>query len=107
MELRGIEPLTFSMRTRRATNCAIAPRHPRRRRCRPLEQRGKAYQYARPVNQTGSRPGDHSPAVWVCIRIPSSLKMLIICAGRAPAAERLCGTRVSNSAASPRTKISS
>ncbi len=25
MELRGIEPLTFSMRTRRATNCAIAP----------------------------------------------------------------------------------
>lgn len=26
VELRGIEPLTFSMRTRRATNCAIAPR---------------------------------------------------------------------------------
>jgi len=25
VELRGIEPLTFSMRTRRATNCAIAP----------------------------------------------------------------------------------
>lgn len=26
VELRGIEPLTFSMRTRRATNCATAPR---------------------------------------------------------------------------------
>ena len=25
VELRGFEPLTFSMRTRRATNCAIAP----------------------------------------------------------------------------------
>ena len=26
VELRGFEPLTFSLRTRRATNCAIAPR---------------------------------------------------------------------------------
>ncbi len=26
VELRGIEPLTFSLRTRRATNCATAPR---------------------------------------------------------------------------------
>ena len=26
MELRGFEPLTFSLRTRRATDCAIAPR---------------------------------------------------------------------------------
>lgn len=26
VELRGIEPLTYSMRTSRATNCAIAPR---------------------------------------------------------------------------------
>ena len=25
VELRGIEPLTYSMRTSRATNCAIAP----------------------------------------------------------------------------------
>ncbi len=25
MELRGFEPLTYSMRTSRATNCAIAP----------------------------------------------------------------------------------
>jgi hypothetical protein len=25
VELRGLEPLTFSLRTRRATNCAIAP----------------------------------------------------------------------------------
>ena len=25
VELRGFEPLTFSLRTRRATNCAIAP----------------------------------------------------------------------------------
>ena len=25
MELRGFEPLTFSLRTRRATNCATAP----------------------------------------------------------------------------------
>lgn len=25
VELRGIEPLTFSLRTRRATNCATAP----------------------------------------------------------------------------------
>ncbi len=30
VELRGIEPLTFSMRTRRATNCATAPRGARR-----------------------------------------------------------------------------
>jgi site-specific DNA recombinase len=29
VELRGIEPLTFSMRTRRATNCATAPRDAR------------------------------------------------------------------------------
>jgi hypothetical protein len=28
VELRGLEPLTFSLRTRRATNCAIAPRRP-------------------------------------------------------------------------------
>ena len=26
VELRGLEPLTFSLRTRRATSCAIAPR---------------------------------------------------------------------------------
>jgi hypothetical protein len=26
VELRGFEPLTFSLRTRRATGCAIAPR---------------------------------------------------------------------------------
>src|SRR6476659_7277987 len=26
VELRGFEPLTFSLRTRRATNCATAPR---------------------------------------------------------------------------------
>src|SRR4029453_16009306 len=26
VELRGLEPLTFSLRTRRATDCAIAPR---------------------------------------------------------------------------------
>ena len=25
VELRGLEPLTFSLRTRRATDCAIAP----------------------------------------------------------------------------------
>jgi hypothetical protein len=25
VELRGFEPLTFSLRTRRATNCATAP----------------------------------------------------------------------------------
>ncbi len=28
VELRGIEPLTYSMRTSRATNCATAPRRP-------------------------------------------------------------------------------
>ena len=27
VELRGFEPLTFSLRTRRATNCATAPMH--------------------------------------------------------------------------------
>jgi hypothetical protein len=27
VELRGFEPLAFSMRTRRATNCATAPLH--------------------------------------------------------------------------------
>ncbi len=31
VELRGIEPLTYSMRTSRATNCAIAPDIPLRR----------------------------------------------------------------------------
>ena len=30
VELRGFEPLTFSLRTRRATNCATAPRASRR-----------------------------------------------------------------------------
>src|SRR5690242_19665379 len=39
VELRGFEPLTFSLRTRRATNCATAPRAgyrltPRRTRSR-------------------------------------------------------------------------
>ncbi len=34
VELRGIEPLTYSMRTSRATNCATAP-CPRRERRRP------------------------------------------------------------------------
>ena len=29
VELTGVEPVTFSMRTRRATNCATAPRDPR------------------------------------------------------------------------------
>lgn len=87
------------------------------RGCHPHEQRGTPYQDARSAFQTGSAPAaitsasklcrSHSPAVWVCIRMPSSLKMLITCAGRAPAAERLCGTRVSNSAASPRTRMSS
>ena len=28
VELRGFEPLTFSLRTRRATNCATAPKLP-------------------------------------------------------------------------------
>jgi hypothetical protein len=28
VELRGIEPLTYSMRTSRATNCATAPMSP-------------------------------------------------------------------------------
>lgn len=36
VELRGIEPLTFSMRTRRATNCAIAPCGSRGNRAVPL-----------------------------------------------------------------------
>ena len=31
VELRGIEPLTYSMRTSRATNCATAPSHARHR----------------------------------------------------------------------------
>jgi hypothetical protein len=30
VELRGFEPLTFSLRTRRATNCATAPSEDRR-----------------------------------------------------------------------------
>jgi hypothetical protein len=32
VELRGFEPLTFSLRTRRATNCATAPLRLRNRR---------------------------------------------------------------------------
>jgi integrase len=32
VELRGLEPLTFSLRTRRATNCAAAPQHRPNRR---------------------------------------------------------------------------
>ncbi len=30
VELRGFEPLTFSLRTRRATNCATAPSEEKR-----------------------------------------------------------------------------
>ena len=39
VELRGFEPLTFSMRTRRATNCAIAPS--------PLAERRTEYHLVR------------------------------------------------------------
>ena len=36
VELRGIEPLTYSMRTSRATNCAIAPEGRRATNREPL-----------------------------------------------------------------------
>ena len=39
VELRGFEPLTFSLRTRRATNCAIAPRSTSGRSARRLYHR--------------------------------------------------------------------
>ena len=39
MELRGLEPLTFSLRTRRATNCATAPDAPRTSRASVVNRR--------------------------------------------------------------------
>ena len=45
MELRGFEPLTFSLRTRRATDCAIAPRT------------GRADQHADFTTGSGRPPG--------------------------------------------------
>src|SRR5699024_8690602 len=93
---------------RDALPTALGPlRGPRGTRCPPEEQRGTHYQHGGPAFHTGEPPEPHSCAVWVCMRTPASLKMLITCAGREPAAERLCGTRVSNSAASPRVSVNS
>ena len=50
VELRGIEPLTFSMRTRRATNCATAPSY--------FRSRGRTWRtIAGPVGRALPPPG--------------------------------------------------
>ena len=52
VELRGFEPLTFSLRTRRATSCAIAP-------CR---FRGTSKSYTTPARRPKTdRPPAYSP----------------------------------------------
>src|SRR5690606_29606634 len=48
VELRGIEPLTFSMRTRRATNCATAPEG-----ASPLRKLHELSKAAEPMEQGG------------------------------------------------------
>ncbi len=47
VELRGIEPLTFSLRTRRATNCATAPS--------PLAERRSEYHFEAAAQEPGRR----------------------------------------------------
>ena len=46
VELRGIEPLTSSMRTKRATNCATAPIGPYRNRSQTLANRAPVHEIA-------------------------------------------------------------
>lgn len=56
VELRGFEPLTFSLRTRRATNCAIAP-VPLAERLQAYHQRKRASkQHAASEHQRTARP---------------------------------------------------
>lgn len=59
VELRGFEPLTFSLRTRRATNCAIAPWTRKRYQPRPTRlSRGRrtTYRHYAPALRRLARP---------------------------------------------------
>ncbi len=59
VELRGIEPLTFSLRTRRATNCATAPQAANRLPLAggPMRSAGACARGSRRASQwTGARP---------------------------------------------------
>ena len=53
VELRGFEPLTFSLRTRRATNCAIAPV--------PLAERLQAYHQRQRASKQYKAKARHPP----------------------------------------------
>ena len=55
VELRGIEPLTFSMRTRRATNCATAPSYFRSRVRTGRTIAGPSGWFSRPLPQPAAR----------------------------------------------------
>ena len=61
VELGGFEPPTFSLRTRRATNCAIAPRTETSIASPPTERepggRGPSCQACRPWGGSGRRAG--------------------------------------------------
>ena len=77
VELRGIEPLTFSLRTRRATNCATAPS--------PLAERRSDYHFAAAAQernrpQRRRRPAGH--------RRPTTASWRPECRPRTPASRR-------------------
>ena len=87
VELRGIEPLTFSMRTRRATNCATAPRRPDRRRdCG--EYQAPAATLASP--SSSSRPG---PVACASSSTESGWRPSSTASGRCPAENTVASAR--------------
>ena len=64
VELRGFEPLTFSLRTRRATNCATAP-------C-AREREGKV------TTETGTDPNRGGAQAPATLRSPSSVPLVLL-----------------------------
>ncbi len=71
VELRGIEPLTSSMRTKRATNCATAPRDPAIRSANSSRQPAEG---ANRLHRRGFRPGSEGYS-------PAARRMVACCIG--------------------------
>ncbi len=91
VELRGFEPLTFSLRTRRATNCATAPRCGRN--CNTAAARSTNQAQARPARITVSPVSTGGSPPQRSLRAP---------AGTAPSAASPCwGARSRSSPARP------
>ena len=83
VELRGFEPLAFSLRTRRATNCATAPeaRETITSAPAPAEKRGRAGRTAGPSPTSGEwtayQPQCRTQGQrWLCSSIPARVVIL-------------------------------